>query len=123
MPKKQPKLTNLFWSAAILLVCNFVSRVLGFIYKIILVRMIGTSGIGVTEMTGPMYSFALVAASLGIPLALSRQLAFEIGKRRYQNLRRLQNTAMTLLAILGGAAALICCFFAPTRLSSYNPFH
>ncbi len=120
MPKKQPKITNLFWSAAILLVCNFVSRVLGFVYKIILVRLIGTSGIGITEMTGPMYSFALVAASLGIPLALSRQLALEIGKRRYQNLRRLQNTAMTLLLILGGAAALVCCFFAPALAERFG---
>lgn len=111
---------GLFWSAAILLVCNFISRVLGFVYKIILVRLIGTAGIGITEMTGPVYSFALVAASLGIPLALSRLLALEIGRRRYHNLRRIQKTAMLLLAVLGGLAAVICWRFAPNLLARFG---
>lgn len=121
MPKNPPKSPSFFWSAAILLVCNFISRVLGFVYKIILVRLIGTAGIGITEMAGPMYSFALVAASLGIPMALSRQLSLEIGKRRWRNLARLQNTALALLLLLGTAAALVCGIFAPglaTRFGS-----
>lgn len=118
MPRSHQR--SLFWSAAILLICNFISRVLGFIYKIILVRLIGTSGIGITEMTGPVYSFALVAASLGIPLALSRLLAQEIGRRRYQNLRRIQKTAVIMLSVLGGIAALCCWWFAPELLRRFG---
>ena len=115
--KHTAKRRGLFWSAAVLLICNFISRVLGFIYKIILVRLIGTEGIGITEMTGPVYSFALVAASLGIPMALSRLLAKEIGRRSYRNIRRIQKTATILLALLGGAASVICCCFAPGLLA------
>ena len=57
---------NIFWSAAILLICNFISRCLGFVYKIVLVRLLGPEGIGITELVSPVYSLALVAASLEI---------------------------------------------------------
>jgi len=59
---------NIFWSAAILLICNFISRCLGFVYKILLVRLLGPEGIGITELVSPVYSLALVAASLGVPV-------------------------------------------------------
>lgn len=115
MPKR-----GLFFGAAILLICNFISRSLGFIYKIILVRLIGTGGIGITEMTSPVYTFALVGASLGIPLALSRLLAREIGQRRYQNLRLMQKTAIIMLTVLGAVAAIICYQLAPTLLARFS---
>lgn len=115
------KMQNIFWSAAILLICNFISRCLGFIYKIVLVRLIGAEGIGVTEMVSPIYSLALVAASLGIPLAMSKLLASEIGRRRFQNLHIIQQTSMGLLLLLGLTVTLLCAAFAPLLLQSINP--
>lgn len=103
-----------------MLICNFISRILGFAYKIILVRLIGTEGIGVTEMISPIYSFALVAGGLGIPMAMSRLLALELGKRRYQNLARIQNTGMALLIMLGGATSLLCYLAAPLLLEHFS---
>lgn len=108
---------NVFWSAALLLLCSFISRCLGFAYKIILVRLLGPEGVGITELVAPVYSFALVAASLGVPMALSRRLSQEIGRRRYQLLPRLQNTSLLLLALLGGAVALACFLLSPSLLS------
>lgn len=104
---------GLFFGAAVLLVCNFVSRMLGFVYKIVLVRLIGTAGIGVTEMASPVYTFALVAASLGIPVALSRLLAQELGQGHTPNLRPIQRTALVMLAVLGSLAAALCWWLAP----------
>lgn len=108
---------GLFFGAAVLLFCNFVSRMLGFIYKIVLVRLIGTAGIGLTEMASPVYTFALVAASLGIPVALSRLLAREIGQQRPERLLPLQRTAIIMLAALGAAASVICWLLSPRLLA------
>lgn len=108
---------GLFFGAAVLLVCNFVSRMLGFVYKIVLVRLIGTAGIGITEMTSPIYTFALVAASLGIPVALSRLLAQELGHGHTANLPPIQHTALLMLGVLGSAATVICWTLAPTLTS------
>ena len=115
------KMQNIFWSAAILLICNFISRCLGFVYKIILVRLIGAEGIGITEMVSPVYSLALVAASLGIPLAMSKLLASEIGRRRFQNLRLIQQTSLALLIVLGAGVTLLCALLAPLLLQNLNP--
>ncbi len=115
------KMQNIFWSAAILLVCNFISRCLGFAYKIILVRLIGPEGVGITEMISPVYSLALVLASLGVPLAMSKLLANELGRRNFQNIRRIQHTSLVLLTVLGAAAALLCAALAPLAMQRLNP--
>ena len=115
------KMQNIFCSAAILLICNFISRCLGFVYKIILVRLIGAEGIGITEMVSPVYSLALVAASLGIPLAMSKLLASEIGRRRFQTLRLIQQTSLGMLIVLGAGVTLLCALLAPLLLQNLNP--
>lgn len=115
------KMQNIFWSAAILLICNFISRCLGFTYKIILVRLIGPEGVGITEMVSPVYSLALVLASLGVPLAMSKLLAGEIGRRNFQNLQRIQQTSLFLLTLLGTAATLLCAALAPLAMQRINP--
>lgn len=113
------KLQNIFWSAAVLLVCNFISRLLGFAYRIVLVRLLGAEGIGITEMVSPIYSFALVAAGLGIPLAMSHLLASELGQHHYHNLPRIQRCGMTLLLVLGATISLLCFIFAPQLISRF----
>lgn len=114
------KLQNIFWSAAVLLVCNFISRLLGFAYRIVLVRLLGTEGIGITEMVSPIYTFALVAAGLGIPLAMSQLLAIEQGRHNYHNLPRIQRGGMTLLIGLGTAVSLACFILAPQLIEHFS---
>lgn len=113
------KIKSLFWSATVLLICNFISRLLGFLYRIVLVRLLGPEGIGVTEMAGPIYSLALVIAGLGIPLAMSRLLAQEIGQHRYHNLRRIHRSGTTLLLLLGLAASITCFTAAPCLINRF----
>lgn len=111
---------NIFWSAAILLICNFISRCLGFVYKIVLVRLLGPEGIGITELVSPVYSLALVAASLGVPMAMSRLLALELGRRRFGNLRRIQQCSLALLFALGSLVTLLVALGAPLLLARYS---
>ena len=111
---------NIFWSAAILLICNFISRCLGFVYKIVLVRLLGPEGIGITELVSPVYSLALVAASLGVPMAMSRLLAMELGRRRFGNLRRIQQCSLALLFALGSLVTLLAALGAPLLLARYS---
>lgn len=103
-----------------LLVCNFISRLLGFVYRIVLVRLLGAEGIGITEMVGPIYSFALVTAGLGIPLAMSHLLAAELGRHNYHNLPRIQRGGMTLLCAMGAVVSLLCFIFAPQLIERFT---
>lgn len=58
--------------ALILVLASFINRIIGFIYRIVIVRIVGAEGIGLYEMVFPVYIMVLVLATAGIPLAVSR---------------------------------------------------
>jgi len=68
---------RLLRGAFLLLLANTLARFLGFVYRVLLVRIMGAEGIGLTEILMPLYSFCLVIAGWGVPLAMSRFLAQE----------------------------------------------
>lgn len=74
------KLNNFFKSALILLVGGFITKLLGFILKIIITREIGTYGIGLYSLIAPVYSLLITIAILSYPIAISKLIAE--GKRR-----------------------------------------
>ncbi|MEG2639621.1 MAG: oligosaccharide flippase family protein, partial [Clostridiales bacterium] len=53
----------------ILILTNFAVKILSLIYRGVLIRLMGSEGLGLSEMVMPLFSFLLVLASLGIPLA------------------------------------------------------
>ena len=106
------KKSSLLMGAIILFCCNFISRGLGFLYKIILVRIIGSEGIGLSEMVIPVYSFALVVSSLGIPLAMTRLISSLIGRQDFNNTRRIWDISLKLLVISGLIFSLLFYIFA-----------
>lgn len=110
---------SLFLGAAILLVCNFISRILGFVYKIVLVRLVGAEGIGITEMISPIYSFALVVASLSLPLAMSQLISSEIGRGRFGNISKIWQVTMGILCATGLATTAVFYFFAPYFMEKF----
>ena len=65
------RVPNLILSTIILFVSNFIVRILGFIYKIFLSRVIGESGLGIYHV---LFNFLMVSIALtttGIPTTLS----------------------------------------------------
>ena len=95
------KKRSLALGALILFFCNFVSRVLGFAYKIILVRILGSEGIGLTEMVSPVYAFALVVSGMGIPLAMTRLIASSLGRRSFADIKRIWQISFKILCLSG----------------------
>lgn len=103
---------GLVFGAVVLFFCNFISRVLGFLYKIILVRIIGSEGIGLTEMVIPVYSFALVLSGMGIPLAMTRLISSLIGRRDFSNVQRIWSVAIRILMVSGFVFSIFFFLFA-----------
>ena len=65
------RVPNLILSTIVLFVSNFIVRILGFIYKIFLSRVIGESGLGIYHV---LFNFLMVSIALtttGIPTTLS----------------------------------------------------
>ena len=111
--------TSLIWGTFCLLLANVLSRALGFVYRIFLVRMIGSEGIGLTEMVSPIYSFCLVAASVGLPLAMSRLIAEELGRRKYDNLERIWRLTLRSVSIWSAIVSLLVFILAPWLIGNF----
>lgn len=72
---------NLFFKSAItLLFGGAITKILGFILKIIITRLIGTDGIALYSLLTPTYSLFMTIAILSYPIAISKCVAEE--KRR-----------------------------------------
>lgn len=73
-------------NAAILTVAGFITRILGFVFRIILSNIIGAHGMGLFQLALPVYFIAASFLASGIPIAVSRLVAEQKAKGRYKSL-------------------------------------
>ncbi|NLL18915.1 MAG: stage V sporulation protein B [Clostridia bacterium] len=118
-----------FRGALILMIGSAISRILGFVYRIYIVRLLGPEGIGLYEMVFPVITLILVLTTAGIPVALAKMIAddFSLGNER-KVARILKVSLLTLMAtgilfpalLMYGAPRLVPLVFSDPR--AYWPF-
>jgi len=69
------RVPNLILSTIILFISNFIVRILGFIYKIFLSRVIGESGLGIYHILFNFLMLSIALTTTGIPTTLSCLIA------------------------------------------------
>ena len=69
------KKSGFIYGAIILAIVNFIVRLIGFSYKIILSKLIGPEGIGLFQMVFPVLMFFITFTTAGIPVAVSKLVA------------------------------------------------
>lgn len=107
------KKEGLLYGAVILLISNLIIKLLGFFYRVFLVRILGTEGIGLMEMVIPLYTFTLVMATWGIPLAMSKMIAEEVAVGNYKNVRKIFKITLILLLTSGTICTTLVYIFTP----------
>lgn len=117
MLKKQ----TLFMGTLILLCANVMIKGLGFFYRVVLVRLLGAEGVGLTEMIVPVYSFFLVIAGWGISLAMSRMIAHADEQKDYLQVTKIFSTGKTLLISNSLIVTLLAFLFAPHFITYIAP--
>lgn len=66
---------NFIKSTIILIIGGFISKILSLIIKIILTRTISTKGIGIYSLILPTFNLFITLCSLGLPIAISKQIS------------------------------------------------
>ncbi|WP_170007786.1 stage V sporulation protein B [Bacillus fonticola] len=61
--------------ALILLLAGFVTRILGFINRIVIARVLGDEGVGLYMMAFPTFVLVVTVTQLGLPVAISKSVA------------------------------------------------
>ncbi|MFJ7727071.1 stage V sporulation protein B [Neobacillus sp. NPDC097160] len=88
----------------ILLAAGFVTRVLGFIYRIVLARSIGEEGVGLYMMAYPTFILVVTITQLGLPVAISKNIAEAEARRDYAEIKKI---LVVSLAITIGLSIII----------------
>lgn len=85
----------------ILLAAGITNRMLGFIPRIVLPRIIGAEGVGLYQLGYPFFLVLVTVITGGIPLAIAKMVAEAEGEQRPDKSRRILRTGLTLSLCLG----------------------
>lgn len=93
--------------AIILAITSLVAKILGALYKVPLMHIIGSNGLGIFQLVFPIYSFFLVLVSGGINLGISKLISIELQKNNGKYVRSITKNALVLVFIISVIFSLI----------------
>lgn len=118
LQEKQEKKANSFLRGALVLgVANLVVKVIGAVFKVPLIHLIGDDGMGYFNIAYQIYTFMFIVATAGFPIAISKMVAESMAKDDSRNARRIFQTALSFLALVGLLGTLVL-FVFPERLEA-----
>jgi stage V sporulation protein B len=85
----------------ILLAAGIVNRMLGFIPRIVLPRVIGAEGVGLYQLGYPFFIVLVTIITGGLPLAIAKMVAEAEGETRPEKSRQILRTGLALSLGLG----------------------
>lgn len=97
---------------SILALASIVSRVIGLLYRIPLIGIIGDRGMDYYSTAFEIYSNLLIISSYSLPLAVSKLVSADMSKGRRKNVYRILSGAIIFALVSGAVAALILFFGA-----------
>ncbi|MGJ7912263.1 stage V sporulation protein B [Neobacillus sp. LXY-1] len=84
----------------ILLIAGLVTRVLGFIYRIVLARSIGEEGVGLYMMAYPTFILVVTITQLGLPVAISKNIAEAEARKDYAEIKKILVVSLATTILL-----------------------
>ena len=103
---------SLLGGISILGIAGLICKVVGVLYRIPLANLIGSEGIGVYQQVFPSYNLLLTISSAGIPVAISRMVAFYLARGQTLNTRRIFRLALMILTALGLVSTALMLLFS-----------
>lgn len=109
--------------ALILLSASFINRVIGFVYQMVIIRLIKPEGVGLFNMVFPIYILVMVLASMGIPVAVAKLVAEEVARNNIRGANRIFKICLSILVAssIFFTALLILCAPLLTKYLFPNP--
>lgn len=112
--------------AAVLAAAVIIVKILGALFKIPLVNIIGPAGYGQFTIAYNIYSFLITISTAGLPVALSKMIAEAEAEGRRNQVRRIARIATTTLIVMGivfSLVMLIYCKQLADRMGSYSAWY
>ncbi|RIX50567.1 stage V sporulation protein B [Paenibacillus nanensis] len=107
--------------AMILLAAGIVNRLLGFIPRIALPRIIGAEGVGIYQLAYPFLIVLLTIITGGIPLAIAKWIAEAESQGDTKRVKHIFRTAMLLTVSIAAVITVAMLVFAPVIIRYLLP--
>jgi len=83
--------------AFVLMAASLVTRIMGFVYRIFLTRLIGASGMGLFQIVFPLLSLVLTFVTAGLPIAISKLVAEALVEQDRVRVRRILRVSTSVI--------------------------
>ena len=104
--------TSFVKGAAILAAAGLICKLIGVLFRIFAVRIVGEPGMKYYELIYPTYSWLLIISSSGIPTAISRMVAERAAVGNHDGARRIFRRSLLLLLLIGAITSALMFFGA-----------
>jgi stage V sporulation protein B len=101
------------YGTLILVGAGFITKILGFVYRIALSRIIGDEGMGLFQMVFPILIFAIVITTAGIPVAISKLVSEAEARGEEERIPAILIVSMFIVIITSIIIAISVFFGAP----------
>ena len=98
--------------ATILAAAGIICKIMGAVFRIPLTNLIGAEGMSYYGVAYPIYSFFLIIATAGLPVAISRMVSERIALGDYANAHRTYKISLYVMVSIGVISFAICFFGA-----------
>lgn len=112
MNKRTLRLHPVIHGTLLLTGAGFLSRILGFFYRIFLSNQIGAEGMGIYQLIFPVYGLCHALCTSSIQTAISRHAAYEYSTHSNKSAKRTLYAGLFLSVSLSTALAAIVYLFA-----------
>ena len=96
-----PKKQNFLQGAALLAIATAIVKLIGALYKLPLNMAIGAEGYSYFITAYDIYAVLLLISTAGLPVAVSRMISQASTLEKYNRMRKIFRTALTIFTILG----------------------
>lgn len=118
MTMERSKKQSFLKGAAILAAASLICKVLGVLFRVFAIRILGEEGMFFYEKVYPTYSWLLIISSSGIPIAISRMVAARVARGAFDEAENVFKKAFRMLFVLGIVTTGIM-FFGADPIARY----
>lgn len=104
---------NLLVSTLLLTITSFFTRTIGMISSIYLSRILGSEGMGIYELVISIYMTAVILASAGLCVTISRMIAEALGSGNRHHVSHIMKVAFSFGLVTSSIACTLLFTFAP----------
>ena len=98
-----------------LMAAAFIVRILGFVNRIYMSNILGAEGMGLFQLSSPVYSLIILTLTSGVSISVSGITAREKARGHTENALRAAKTAFGILLAAGTFCGILLSVYAKKR--------